>query len=653
MFGEDCPAHIFYLPRPDAPARFDQQTSFIEEKLAGVAFCVGGNGAGCLHRDQIIFDPVLNISRKVSEIDSDFHVWAIVADGRVVVSPASRPKVYGVEKLYRVGLSNGRTLMATMGHRVWTGREWREIGDILREGGTVLLPCCDGPSLNQSLVYIISVDFIAEEEYWDFSVPVHENYWCEGIWNHNTTTSALIKVSRFLMEQKPPRHDTPFWIISDSYGQVCDVAWKEKLWNNQILPREEIDESRITWRNRNKQHPDTVPLKPWPDDPSVNWVLHFKSYSQGRQEFQAASIGGFCFIEQFPWDLLTETIARCRDYFFPGSMIAEFTPIDPNLSMTIQEMQENGHPPENPDPKKKYLPKGWKVYRANTACAMEHGHVSTEWFDQFFGSMGEAERAVRMMGAWADFEGAIYQSFNPLIHGITLDEIYANDGDFPLNVQHRRAIDWGFSAEHAFVCLWGYWEPSTHDWVIYDEYWSVDQKLTVHDHLCLISDRWDWPRDGHHGMSYADPSRQDHIRIAGRLNEYQYTDPKTGEKRECQPIILQNASNSVYEGIDHVRSLLTINPSTGKPRLRICKETCPYLWRQMQTYRWVRGTDSGLNPRAGRPEPLKIDDDAVDALRYLVFSDAKKMGMSIQQQAVQHESTARRLTLYRRGSGLR
>jgi hypothetical protein len=54
--------------------------------------------------------------------------------------------------------------------------------------------------------------------------------------------------------------------------------------------------------------------------------------------------------------------------------------------------------------------------------------------------MGEAERAVRMMGAWADFEGAIYQSFNPLIHGITLDEIYCNDGDFQQNVQHRGAI---------------------------------------------------------------------------------------------------------------------------------------------------------------------------------------------------------------------
>ena len=153
-------------------------------------------------------------------------------------------------------------------------------------------------------------------------------------------------------------------------------------------------------------------------------------------------------------------------------------------------------------------------------------------------------------------------------------------------------------------------------------------------------------------MSYADPSRQDHIRIAGRLNEYAAIDPKTGVARTVKPILLQNASNSVYEGIDHVKSLLTINPSTKKPRLRICRETCPHLWQQMQTYRWLQGSDTGLNPRAPRPEPLKVDDDAVDALRYLVFSDAKRLGMTIQQQ-VHQVSATRRLIPYRRTGNMR
>ena len=95
---------------------------------------------------------------------------------------------------------------------------------------------------------------------------------------------------------------------------------------------------------------------------------------------------------------------------------------------------------------------------------------------------------------------------------------------------------------------------------------------------------------------------------------------------------MANASNQVFPGIDHVRAALALLPN-GRPRLRICKERCPNLWRQIQTYRWKRGSDSGLNPRAGAMEPVKVDDDAVDALRYLLYSESKSRGATIQQIA--------------------
>ncbi len=512
IFDDTEPAYLHFQPRPDNPARFDQQTSFVEDQLHGVSFLVGGNGAG-------------------------------------------------------------------------------------------------------------------------------------------TTSAACSKISRFLLGTPPPRTDTPFWIIGESYEQICEVMWKEKLSGMQFLPDEEIDWARIVWRNTNLDHPYAVPLLSWPDHPGKNWLIEFKSYGQGRKQFQGRSIGGFCFVEQFPWSLLKEVQRGCREYNIPGSMMAEFTPIDPNLSVTLQEMQENGvlQPGQVPEKGRLYMPPGWGVYRANTECAMEAGHVDKEWFESFFGSMDDVEKAVRLIGAWASFEGQIYQTFNPSTnspHNITLDEIYCrNDGTaFPLNVQHRRSIDWGFTQEHAFAALWGYWHPDTHSWVIYDEYFSTDQRLNIVEHLGAISDRMEWAEDGHYGMTFADPSRQDCIRIASRLNEYEYTTPG-GEKRRANPIIIQNASNSVFEGIDHVRSQLKVTPSTGLPKLRICKETCPNLWRQMQTYRWVRSSDSGLNPRAAKPEPLKKDDDLVDALRYLLFSDTRQHGITIQQQAHKASATRRLVQL--------
>lgn len=478
--------------------------------------------------------------------------------------------------------------------------------------------------------------FIRHDVYWDFHVPIYENYWCEGVWNHNTTTAGMMKLVNFLLSQKPPRRDTPFWIIGESYEQICEVTWKEKLWGMHFLPHDEVDYARIRWRDRNLGHPYFVPLRPWEDDPTRNWCIEFKSYGQGREQFQGRSIGGFCFVEQFPWSLLKETLARCREYNFPGSMMAEFTPVDPILSLQLQEMMEAGT-----------LPKGWGVYRANTECAMEAGHVDPVWFESFFGSMDEAERAVRLTGAWASFEGQVFPTFNPLVHNVTLEEVYSHEGDFPINVQHRRAIDWGFSQEHAFVCVWGYWHPDTHSWVIYDEYHSVDQRLTVIDHLGRISDRHDWKEDGYHGATYADPSRPDCIRIASKLEDYEYLDPITGKMKKAKSIPIQSASNAVYEGNDHVRCQLRNHVQTGKPMLRICKETCPNLWRQMQTYRYERSNESGLNPRAARQSVLKRDDDAVDALRYLVFSDARHQGITIEQIAHKPSAAGRMVQLAR------
>ena len=45
----------------------------------------------------------------------------------------------------------------------------------------------------------------------------------------------------------------------------------------------------------------------------------------------------------------------------------------------------------------------------------------------------------------------------------TVDEL-----DFPDEVTHFRAVDWGASIEHPFVCLWGYVDGQG-DWKIYDE----------------------------------------------------------------------------------------------------------------------------------------------------------------------------------------
>lgn len=434
-----------------------------------------------------------------------------------------------------------------------------------------------------------------------------------------TSTLALAKVVDFILTTPPPRKDTPFWIIAESYEQTMNVCWKEKLDQLGHLPPQEVEWERIRWYKPNNNWPYAVPLKPWPDRPGKNWQLVFKSYDQGRAKMQGESIGGFLFVEQFPWGLLEEVLRGCREYSFVGNKLAEFTPVNPALSINLQEMEENGK-----------LPEGWAIYRANTECAVEAGHVSQQWFNQFFGMVPEAMRDVRTKGLWGGFEGAIYPEFDPQVH------CTPPGWDIEPGYHHRRMIDWGFGVDNAFCCLFGCRNGSG-QWFIYDEYYSTDTQYTVVDHLKAISDRHPWPKNNpYYGVTWADPSNLNCHRIASKLTDY-----ATG----YESMNVAAANNSVDEGIEHVKWLLKPDPALAipgvnggrpQPRLFISREDCPNLMRQMRTYRRLRSNKTGLNPRDARDEVLKADDHACDSLRYGLFSEANMTGMTPQTMARAH-----------------
>lgn len=406
-----------------------------------------------------------------------------------------------------------------------------------------------------------------------------------------TTEAAAYKTALFvLQQQEPPRPDTPFWILSNTYQQTCATCWQEKLLGHGHIPESEIDFARISWISRAKGWPERVPLKPWDPHSKNNWCLEFKSYGQGRSALQARSIGGFWFSEQFPADVFLEVLRGCREYMYPGGQFCEFTPIDPVLCIWVEKMMED--PPE-----------GWKFYRANTQSNKDN--LADGWFDQFFASVSDEMIQTRMTGALATFEGVIYPSFNPSVHVVETCE-------FPKGVEHYRAIDWGASEEHPFVCLWGYIDGEG-NWTIYDEYWSNDQTKLLQDHIDEIKTRsreWGYPdntlENPLYGAVFADPSRPDNI---GAFN--------------AAGIWIEPANNDVYKGIEAVRVALKVDKRTQEPGMKILK-SCSHLVDEMRQYRWRRSKKLSeaqlLNPSVAAPAPLKRDDDTCDALRYMIYS---------------------------------
>jgi len=474
-----------------------------------------------------------------------------------------------------------------------------------------------------------------------------------------TTECASFKTAQFLLHQQPPpRKDTPFWIIAETYEQCMDVCWGEKLEGHGHIPSCEVDWERVSWFSEKLNRPKSVPLKPWPESrggsPTKNWRLEFKSYEQGRQAMQARSIGGFWFSEQFPLDIFLEVLRGCREYMFPGGQFAEFTPVDPELSIWVEKAMDN-------------VPAGWRFYRANTLKNVPN--LQPGWYEQFFALVPDEMRATRETGALASFEGVIYPSFNQRIHVIPEDQVR-----IPVGARHNSATDWGASAEHPQTAVFGC-QDTIGDWLIYDEFWSIDQNKINEDHalaMLEIYERWGWPietyrtavstnrvrelrpgeqeergevirvhkrllttRDALWGMNYADPARP------GEINEYCRYGIPTGPAR-----------NAVYDGINAVRTALKCHPTTGEPRIRISSR-CKHLIEELRKYRWKRGRKptqgSVLNPQVAKPEPLKRDDDTVDALRYLVFTTALPVSETIESTKKTSSATDRKSVQFSRG----
>lgn len=428
------------------------------------------------------------------------------------------------------------------------------------------------------------------------------------------TELAAQKVVRFITQvQAPPRPDTPFVVISDTYEQVANICWKEKLY--RLIPAWAIDDrpGRCRWNNKGANWPYSISLKPWPCT-NNNWVLEFHSLDQGRRSFQGRSFGGFWFSEQFEWDVFDEVIARCRDTWYDGAGVAEFTPLDPDLAIGYEEKMA--------DP-----PQGWVEYRLNM---FKNPYTSDQWKESFIESVSEELRETRKTGEMLSLAGAIYKNFNPAVHvlddhqwkeitgkypperGCSLEEFKRHT---PQNVYFRRATDWGESPEHPFVFEWG-WKDGSGTWFIWDEYVDATGMILYEDRRTEIKNRYPWPdTDPHFGMNYADPSR-----------------PLMIAEFSADGITTVPASNNVQDGIEYVRKLIQLNKITKRPKLYILKKNCPTLIKQLRKYRWMRSQKPGAfmdrrtNPTAARMEPLKYQDDCCDCTRYLTFSDRVRDG---------------------------
>jgi len=105
---------------------YPKQKDFMQ-CVSPIKVMFGGNQ--CLAGDQIVYDPITGISRRIDEIDCDFHIESWDGQKRIIAK-ASAPYKKAEEDIYLVKFSNGSSIRCGAGHQLISSYGWSEIRDI-------------------------------------------------------------------------------------------------------------------------------------------------------------------------------------------------------------------------------------------------------------------------------------------------------------------------------------------------------------------------------------------------------------------------------------------------------------------------------------------------------------------------------------------
>lgn len=196
-------------------------------------------------------------------------------------------------------------------------------------------------------------------------------------------------------------------------------------------------------------------------------------------------------------------------------------------------------------------------------------------------------------GRWVAAEGTVYEEFD---RGRHLVERF----DVPADWRRFRAIDFGFS--NPFTCLWAAMDPDGRLYA-YRELYRTQR---------LVSD---------HAQDIIRLSEGEHIEAT-----FADHDAEGRATLESLGIVTEKADKAVLPGIERVQARLRV-AADGFPRLFLVEDslaerdevlaqayrpTC--LLDELEVYCWAKAPDG----RPVREEPMKVNDHACDALRYLV-----------------------------------
>jgi PBSX family phage terminase large subunit len=247
------------------------------------------------------------------------------------------------------------------------------------------------------------------------------------------------------------------------------------------------------------------------------------------------------------------------------------------------------------------------------APSTENVFLPEGYVESMLSTYSEERIQREVMASFDAFEGAVYPEFRRDLHVVSPFQI-------PDNWTKVIGIDHGY--RNAAVWLWGAVDQDGNLYIyreFYEKEWLIEE-------ICKGNKPQNKPgvlqmmtRDGK--RENIEQARIDPSTKAAR-NE------KNGRKISDFDIYQENlpadfplfpANNDVTAGIDRVKTFLKPDQRTGKPRIYIFS-TCSNTIEEMLKYKYKELNLSQVGKQNEKEEPYKVDDHAMDALRYLVMS---------------------------------
>lgn len=216
--------------------------------------------------------------------------------------------------------------------------------------------------------------------------------------------------------------------------------------------------------------------------------------------------------------------------------------------------------------------------------------------------------------------GSDFCDFDPKIHFIN---------SFELPEPYELLISLDFGQRNPTAALIGAWTEDNCLYII-DEYYkpalpsvSSREMFKKFDYLMGVEIEGKTLRekkmyaDNSFSIKIIDPSTTAKNRTKikqGEEVEYSVIEDFEDNGWEFEP-----GNNDVANGITRIREYLQID-GAGKSHIYIFKDKCPNLFREFTNYKYKENTEQTKRQKNESEEPVKKDDHAVDALRYMVMT---------------------------------